>query len=215
MKLKLAMVLLCVFLLLSGCSAERTNNISTTQEQSEFTDLQRLPGMESEYPEAFVFVHELGSKEQVKKIHWDEVMEMIPDDYYQEYPGLHSAPLAATLCREGTMQELDVRDPRLIKLMNFYHNAVYNQVYSYSQGAYTQAEYDEAMSIEPRLELTYDPIWSDGCFETTFDKMVVYDGYFMGVRTDTPTAFDECNSSAFCRLPLHVHTIDWLELFGF
>lgn len=188
--------LLCFSFLLTGCTIESIPDTSVDG---------------SDYPPAYAFVEELGAARQVAGLDWEDILKAIPSDYYEDYPGLPAAPLTATLYKNGEAEVLDVNDPRLVKLMNFYHNMVYNEVYSYTQGSFSPNEYEEMEQEDFRLELAYEP--RHGSFETTFDKMLIVDGNFIGVRSDVP--FGEYPYSSFGRYPLYVESVDWLELFGF
>jgi hypothetical protein len=194
MNCKLFVCFILAVSLLTGCGAG--------------TEIQSDP-----YQEAYVYVKELYAKEQVDRIDWDEILPSVPEDHYIEYPGLHSIPLTATLYKNNECTEIDVTDPRLVKLLNFYNNMVYNEVYSITQGSFSPQDYDEFTASDFRLELTYSPNWTDGSFETTFDKMLIVENFFLGVRSDTP--FGEYPFSSFGRFPLYTQKINWLDLFGF
>ncbi len=160
----------------------------------------------------YVLVNELEAAEQTKAINWESVLNKIPSDKYEQYNGLHSMPLTATLYKNGEVIELDVNDPRLIRLMNFYNNEIYYGVYSYSQGDFSSA-YEQEKNFDFRLELTFTQNLEDDSFETTFDKIVVYKNFFVGIRSNIP--FENYHYSAYLRMPLHYFSGNWLEIFGF
>lgn len=194
MKNKLFVWIMCIGFLLTGCISRDVPDSSA-------------------YPKAYVYVAEGTSESKVQELNWETILASIPEDHYQVYPGLHAAPLTATLYKDNEIKELDTNDPRLIKLMNFYNNMVYNEVYSYTQGSFPPKEYNGLASSDFRLELTYTPNWDDASFETTFDKMLIVDNAFVGVRSETP--FGEYPFSSFGRYPLYAANVEWLKLFGF
>lgn len=161
----------------------------------------------------YVFVEEEAAAEEVLTIDWEQVIAQIPSDEYVSYNGLHAAPLTATLYKNGDCISLDVKDPRLIRLWNFYNNEIYYGVYSYSQGPCSSL-YEDYKDAAFRLELTFTPATENITFETSFDKFVISDGHFFAIQTDTPTPFQEYDYSVFSRYPLHVYSLHWLEIFG-
>ena len=166
----------------------------------------------SNYPKPYVCLDEKNAETAIKGVNWNKILESIPNDHYEAYPGLHTVPLSATLYNGNKVEEIDINDPRLIKMMNFYHNVVYFGVYSYTQGPFLPEEYLDLASTNYRLELTYEPIY-EGCnLETTFDKILIVDCVFVGVCSNTPRA--EYPFCSYGRYPLHVQSIHWLELFG-
>lgn len=195
MRGKILLFAMCIAVLLTGCYSVYDPEPSATA---------------SPYPEAYAYVEELTAYSDVGKLNWNEILDMIPSDSYEEYPGQPAVPLSATLYKNGEAQELDVNDPRLAKLMNFYHNMVYNEVYSYTQGSFSPAEYEAMEQSDFRLELTYEPC---GSGEKSFDKVLIAQNTFVGVRSEVP--FGDYPFSSFGRYPLYVESIDWLELFGF
>lgn len=194
MNKRLCACLICTVLLITGCTS-------------------KLKIENDPYPKAYVYVKEEGAGDEVNKLEWDSILASIPEDHYLEYPGLHAAPLTATLYKNDDCIEVDVKDPRLIKLLNFYHNMVYNEVYSYTQGSFSPEEYSEIANTDFKLELTYTPNWTDDSFETSFDKMLITGNAFIGVRSDTP--FGEYPFSSYGRYPLYMPEVKWLEIFGF
>ena len=168
MRGKILLFAMCIAVLLTGCYSVYDPEPSATA---------------SPYPEAYAYVEELTAYSDVGKLNWNEILDMIPSDSYEEYPGQPAVPLSATLYKNGEAQELDVNDPRLAKLMNFYHNMVYNEVYSYTQGSFSPAEYEAMEQSDFRLELTYEPC---GSGEKSFDKVLIAQNTFVGVRSEVP-----------------------------
>lgn len=76
---------------------------------------------------------------------------------YDIYPDLHNIPLTATLFKNGEEIALDVRDPRLIGLMNLYNNSLYYKKCSYTQGLYNIDRLNSILNDEFRLVLTFTP----------------------------------------------------------
>ena len=164
------------------------------------------------FAEPYVFVEERNADSQIAKLDWNAILEKIPSDYYEQYPGQLSAPLTATLYKDGKTINLDIEDPRLVRLLNFYNNCVYHRIHSYTQGEYNMSSYEFYDTNEYRLVLTYTPINSS--MEDSFDKQIVCGSTFVGVRTTIP--FADYPLSAFGRMPLYagVSTIEWLPLFN-
>lgn len=65
------------------------------------------------------------------------VISSLPADRYETYPNLHNVPLTATLYKDGKEIPVDLKDKRLIRLMNFYNNSIYYNQYAYTQGLLT------------------------------------------------------------------------------
>ena len=161
----------------------------------------------------FVVVNEAYAKEQVAKINWAETIAAIPADIYIAIEGFHAAPTSALLYKDNTVTNLSVNDPRLIQLLNFYNNQVYNGIYSYSQGTANEL-YENEKDHDFRLELSFSPNDEDNSIEKSFDKIIVINNHFYGIKTNT--SFDNYNYSAFLRIPLHnVGSLNWLSVFGF
>ena len=161
--------------------------------------------------EPYVTIDKKNIEQETSQIDWDTVIKKIPSDYYEQYPGQLSAPLTATLYKNGETIPLDIYDPRLVRLLNFYNNSVYYRNHSYTQGSYN-SEYPYANTYEYRLMLTYAPIHSS--MEDSFDKQIVYGSAFIGVRSNIP--FGDDPFSTFGRWPLKslISGIEWLPLFG-
>lgn len=200
---KLLYCILCACLLLVSCK----NNVIPFGDDTTHKK-------ESKSIKPYVAINEEKAKEQVSKIEWEKIISDIPCDEYIQLDGLHGAPLSAALYKNEEKLDLDVNDPRLIRLLNFYNNEIYCGVYSYSQGT-ANAEYEEDKHCKFRLELTFCPVQGDlETIEASFDKMLIVDGRFYGVRTYTP--FENYSYAAFLRIPLHdVGNMNWLNVFGF
>ena len=57
----------------------------------------------------------------------------IPEDQYEVYPSTQNVPTAALLYKNGEYILIDINDPRLIKLINFFNNAFYHNKCDHAQ----------------------------------------------------------------------------------
>lgn len=202
MKTRFTILLLVVMCLLVACDNGNSATNSTTVEASPTTT-----------PSSVTRKTPYISGTPDENIDWDNVLATIPSDEYEVYPGLHSKPLSATLYKNGEITELDINDPRLIQLLNFYHNAVYYRIHAYSQGPATEY-YEEVKDASFKLELIFVQNMTDDSIETSFDKIVVIDTNVFGIRTNIP--FGDYDYSVYSRNPLYYQEgISLLELFGF
>lgn len=143
------------------------------------------------------------------------VISRVPSDRYERYPDMIGAPLTATLYKNGVETPIAVNNPRLIQLVNLYHNSVYYSDYSYTQGLLGIENIEAAEQADYRLVLTYTPygdssstLWdtvivTDRCFVVTNHELSGYDGLE-----------DQYPYYAFGHCPLH-DFYNWLDLFGF
>ena len=97
------------------------------------------------------------SDEEIKN-----AISSIPSDKYESYPETHNIPISATLYKDGESISLDKDDPRLIRIINFFNNCVYNSQCAYTQGLISVDHLEEnVIDFDFRLELKYKP-----CSET-------------------------------------------------
>lgn len=163
---------------------------------------------------AYASVNEINAEEEICKLNW-EILEAIPSEYYETYPNSHTAPSEAKLYKDGEVIEIDIADPRLVKMMNFYNNMYHYNLCGITQGpaCRTIDEY-EHMIGDYRIELTYSEL---GIGAARYPKIVVYfnDGFggFLCV-SDTIVSSDH-GLSPLGRYPLYGYKTNWLELFGF
>lgn len=207
---KLVFCIFCICLILTSCKY-RTR---VQGDEPQVYDPHSVSGGDPAKNEPYVMVDEENAYEQVSKIDWEKTLQDIPCDAYIPLQGFHTAPLSATLYKDGKEIELDVNDPRLIRFLNFYNNVVDCGVYSLSQGT-ANAEYEMTRQCDFRLELLFTPVKSGTqTIENSFDQMLIAKGEVFGVRTYT--AFGDDDYAAFLRIPLHrVGDLNWLTVFGF
>lgn len=200
-------IALCVSLVLllltfSGCSDEETYGISTEEELlvSEFS----LPFYDKD-------IESRESKLSDKEI--EAILSEVPADQYESYPDQHNIPLTATLYKDGEEITVDIRDRRLIRMLNFYNNAVYHCRHAYSQGSLDPESLQEVESESFRLVLTYAPQEGDS-WGTLYDTIIVTNESFVGICHDIPYGDGTYPSTAFSHQPLY-RDYSWLDLFGF
>ena len=141
-----------------------------------------------------------------------DIISDIPSDRYEIYPERHIIPLSATLYDCDKVTSIDINDPRLIRLINFYNNSVYHGYYSYTQGVLSTSEVESAKSESKRLILTYAPYGEE--WATLYDTIIVTKKWFVAVCHDVPAYDGEYPDTAFGHIPLYYY-YDWLELFDF
>lgn len=139
------------------------------------------------------------SEDEVKAI-----LRIVPDDRLEVYPRSPKAPLSAVLFQNGIKTELDLDDSRLLRLENFYHNAIYHYQYAYTTGSYGPAYFEKFENDPYRLVLTY----GGGV------TVIVTNREFVDVYYDTPFGGGVYPFSAFGRFPYY-KDYPWLDLFGF
>lgn len=151
------------------------------------------------------------------------VISRLPADKYEKYPHLHSTPLTATLYKDGKEIALDLKDQRVIRILNFYNNSVYYNNYAYTQGLLDKDLLEEKVfSEDARLVLTFTPN-KDSSFSydtniEAYDTIVVTNGQqFVLLGHELPGyegAEDQYPFSAVRHDPLF-NDYRWLDLFGF
>lgn len=200
---KILILLFCFLLILTSCkNNELAHNQSTPTESIHENGAVNLT--------PFVIVSEENAKEEVETVDWETIMHLIPEDVYTQIDGFHTAPISAMLYKNGNCVNLNVHDPRLIRLLNFYNNEVCCGIYSYSQGTANEL-YEFEKESNFRLELTFEKATS---LETRFDKIVVIDDKFYCIQSNVP--FENYSYSSFVRTPLYdVGNLNWLSVFGF
>ncbi len=200
MKKTIALLISAVLLLLtfSGCAedsmeyglSDESEIVSTKFSRPFYDDIEGEPKL---------------SDDQVTAI-----LKKIPYDQYESYPRNPMAPISATLFKDGEEPTIDIRDRRLIRMMNFYHNAVYYSQYSYSQGYLDNERIEEAETESYRLEIKYTPEKLGGT--PIFDTIIVTNLSFIPIRYDIPSY--NADATAAVHLPLY-DQYPWLDLFGF
>ncbi len=148
------------------------------------------------------------------EVDWDTLLPKIPDDHYIEYPGVHTVPVTATLHKDGIETALDPYDPRLVRLINFYNNALYHYNFYQTFGGLPPDQYQYMLdNVTFRVELTYVPRSGDNSPETDFDKLIFFPDQVLGERTDR--AFANYPIWVFGRNPFQLNKGDLLSAFGF
>ena len=201
--MKRCLTLLLAFVLLFGFTAcnntsdigsGEDNDTTTTNHQGAFTSI------------PYAEIDEANAEEEFAQLDWVTILEQIPTDRYELYPGQNGAPTTATLYKDGESVSIDVYDPRLVRMMNFYNNIVYHLKHAYTQGLYPHEEYDKLASSDFRLVLIYE--------NDNPDKQIVTGNAFVDVHSNN---IDVYAAPAMGRFPLYAHrtTMVWLTLFGF
>ena len=206
--MKKAIILCLILLLLSaslfGCSDSGGEN--GTEENSEIAEAMTDQSFSSPFSSV---------KEEDLKLSDDVIRDILSDvplDRYEIYPDRHIIPLSATLYDGDKATPININDPRLISLINFYNNSVYHGYYSYTQGVLSTSDLESAESESKRLVLTYAPYGEE--WATLYDTIIVTEKWFVAVCHDVPAYDGEYPDTAFGHIPLYNY-YDWLELFDF
>ena len=141
---------------------------------------------------------------------FDSIIRSIPSTYYESYPDLIPAPIEATFYNNGEVTKIDVMDPRMVRLFNFYNNNIYHQQHGYLQGTYNAEQLEEIKNTPDRMVLKFRNYGSRG--ECKWDTMIITE-YGFDVIDHT---FDK-NPEGFyatSRDPLNI-PCNWIERFGF
>lgn len=195
-------------------TTEPTQNPTTgTTENTTSTETSTVNKKPQYLSEPYVYIKENGfdiNHSIVSTFDWETIINKIPATYYEEYPELYGAPLTATLYKNGTSAELDINDPRLVRLINFYNNTMHHRLCSYTQGSFNSTDLEKLENNSFRLVLTYTPI--AGSIETSYDTIIVNNNGFVGICHNNP--FGSYPPYAYGRYPLHTD-YNWLDVFGF
>ena len=119
-------------------------------------------------------------------------MAKIPTDQYETYPSMQNVPISATLYQDGKAQSIDVNDPKLIRLVNLFNNALYHEKCAYVQSYLSDTYLEEVSGEAFRLELKYEPYGDvlPGPYvnnPTRFDTLVVTNTHgFVLINHDQP-----------------------------
>lgn len=219
------LVFVLVIAVFSGCKPNDVPQINTTEDtgSSNTLDANISENIDAEQKKPDTTVPEHLSKPYVlvdeqhpsiiedtlKNLDWNTLLKKIPATHYEEYPELADAPITATIHKGGQVTQLDINDPRLVRLLNFYNNAMHHNMCAITQGSFTPTDLERIENESYRLVLTYT---GDGSFETSFDTVIVCSEGFVGIRHNVP--YGNYPSSAFGRYPLYAK-YNWLDLFGF
>lgn len=180
----------------------------------------RKSGIEKPYTEIKTDTNNISVKFSDKEI--QKIVSDIPHNKYEVYPALHSAPLTATLYKDGKTISIDTNDQRLIGLINLYNNAVYHNQYTYTQGLFSIEDLEEIVfSEEFKLELTYTPYRDESVTtprrNTIYDTIIVTNKEFVLIAHDLPGYETEEDKYPFKAVGHYPYFDDypWLDLFGF
>ncbi len=164
--------------------------------------------------------------EGMDKMTDDEVRAIVldlPADKYETYPNLHNVPLTATLYKGDEVIPIDLKDSKLIKLINFYNNSVYYHQYAYTQGLLDIDHLEkEVLKEDFRLVLTFKTKnnSTSSSYDTNiqaYDTIVVTNKEFVLLDHDLPGyegQSDKYPYRAVSHIPLF-NNYCWLDLFGF
>ena len=144
-----------------------------------------------------------------------ELIDALPSDRYEVYPDFNSIPTTAVLYRGGIEQQIDVRDPRLIRLINLYSRSSY-----YGQNVYLQGLYDaedlqkRVTNSTKKLVLKFDPNIKGYVFSG--DTLVITNLEFIVINNRGHYYDNENCPFAGMDSPLNsISWYHWLDLFGF
>lgn len=172
------------------------------------------PEKTEESTEAFTFTEE------------DELsaaISQIPSDQYVTHTNQHGRPLSATLYKNGEVMEIDVNDPRLVRLINFFNAALYRKDCAYSLGYLPFSNLEANVTNQDfRLELKYQPcgekVPSPYSAEYAMSDTVVITGNQFVVINHDRVAYENAAKYpvlALSYIPLEESNALWLDLFGF
>ena len=204
---------------ISGTATGKTTNKNPVVTELSSEELQKLISSEISLPFSNVDGSEKLTDNEIK-----EIVSKVPSDKYEAYPHLHNVPNSATLYKGNEIISIDVKDPRLIQLINFYNNSVYHNQYSYTQGLLNLKYLEENVENNNfRLELKYTPYTDTSTvpYDTTItlsDTIVVTNNCgFLIIAHDRPGYEGLENEYPFHAVghePLH-YNYCWHDLFGF
>ena len=156
------------------------------------------------------------------------VISKVLSDKYEAYPGLHNAPISATLYKGGEAVQIELTDPRLIRLINLFNNSLYYEDCEYLQSYLSEEDLKkDVMSEDFRLELKYEPFGDTypAPYEnmpTQFDTVIVTNSsseFVLINHSHKITLYDGKESVlavGYYPLTYPVNDISaWLESFGF
>lgn len=207
---------------LASCTLRKNNDVTGDPDISrEYTSQEREALKDPDYSSSpFFDIAEGTDHPDEKEI--KSKLSSIPAGKYQTYPGLHNVPLTATLYKDGKTTTIDLRDDRLIRLMNLYNNSVCYHKYAYTQGLLNREDIEKTESEEPRLVLTFGTEYGDGriIYDTDIpahDTIIVTNEWFVLIAHDLKGYEGEENEYPFHAVghqPLYENH-NWLDLLGF
>lgn len=183
--LKILSFILSIFTLLicfASCNSDREEE-TKTYENSEIVTVDKSVFLSPDYVKSPYFdIEETDSSPTDEQIRY--TISNIRSDRYEEYPVLQNIPISATLYKDGDVTNIALDDPRLIRLINFFNNALH-----YDKCAYLLCNVTEEMLAEDivsddfRLELRYQSYGDTrpSAYEnspTDFDTMIITNRFF-------------------------------------
>ena len=211
---KICVLMLIFSLLLGLCGCQQAENETSdsiesldTEEKNESSKFLESIDTEEETLDPSL-VERLLSPDYVKSPYFDfdetdpsptdamisATIENIRSDRYESYPSLQTIPLSATLYKDGEVISIDVDDPRLIRLINFFNNALHYDKCHYLLCFVTEDILaEDVMSDDFRLELKFKPFgdvkpapYDDN--PSDFDTMIITNRflYFTLINSTTP-----------------------------
>ena len=105
---------------------------------------------------------------------------------------MQNIPISATLYKDGETLSIDVNDPKLIRLVNLFNNALYHEKCAYVQSYLSDTHLEEVSGEAFRLELKYESYGDvlPGPYvnnPTRFDTLVVTNTHgFVLINHDQP-----------------------------
>jgi len=153
----------------------------------------------------------------------EEKIAQIPSDHYESYPNQHGRPLSATLYKNGEVIEVDVNDPRLVRLINFFNDAVNKKNCAYVQSYLSWSFLESNVNHQDfRLELKYQPYGDKkpspyGTETSLSDTIVIADDMFVLINHEL-TAYGNAERYPVLAAGFTPHSANeasWLDLFGF
>lgn len=150
-------------------------------------------------------------------------MAKIPSDQYEVYPSTQNVPVSATLYKDGEALSVDVNDPKLIRLVNLFNNALYHEKCAYIQSYLSDTNLEEILGEDFRLELKYEPYGDvlPGPYvndPTRFDTLIVTNSYgFVLINHDQPAYSGDRPGYSVLAAGYSPFgwQCQWLDLFGF
>ena len=150
-------------------------------------------------------------------------MAKIPTGRYETYPSMQNVPISATLYKDGETLSIDVNDPKLIRLVNLFNNALYHEKCAYIQSYLSDTHLEEVSGEAFRLELKYEPCGDvlPGPYvnnPTRFDTLVVTNTHgFVLINHDQPAYSDDRPGYSVLAAGYSPYSwqCQWLDLLGF
>lgn len=218
MKKRILAVLLSA-LILASVTACNTPPKKAAEETTESSQKEQFTELTSPY-----FDWKEGSGE-LTQAELSAVITKIPSDHYEVYRDQHTRPISATLYKNGEEIVIDVDDPRLVSLTNFFNDTLHQKQCAYSQSYLPLSKLQENVSHQDfRLELKYEPQGKHypspyGTETSMSDTMIVLNGGYNFVLMNHNRPGYEHDPEKYPILALSIMPLGgrypWLDLFGF